>query len=144
MHANDSGMVERGDQNWNRKAAPDRITFFGRIIIFISTLFARSVQFNTFRPDILVEDGQDLSEYGFDAKVLHLPGHSKGSIGILTAEGNLFCGDLLMNMVKPEAHFMIDDCADFTASIHKLKTLAIKTVYPGHGKPFRMERFIQN
>lgn len=143
MHTNDSSMVERGDQNWNRKAKSDRISFFGRMIIFISSHFAKPIQFKTFKPDILLEDGQDLSEYGFDAKVLHLPGHSKGSIGILTAEGFLFCGDLLMNMVKPDLHFMIDDYADFTASIEKLKKLNIKTVYPGHGKPFPMEQFIQ-
>ena len=29
--------------------------------------------------------------------------------------------------------------ADFTASIHKLGTLTINTVYPGHGKPFRWD-----
>lgn len=139
MHAADLGIVERGDQNWNRKARSDRISFFGRIIIFMSSHLARSVQFNTFKPDMFAEDGQSLSEYGFDVKVLHLPGHSKGSIGILTAEGNLFCGDLLMNMVKPDLHFLIDDYADFTASIHKLRTLTINTVYPGHGKPFRWD-----
>jgi glyoxylase-like metal-dependent hydrolase (beta-lactamase superfamily II) len=142
MHAEDSGMVERGDQGWNRKAKSDRITFFGRIITSISPLFARSVEFNRFRPDILVEDGQALSDFGFDAHVLHLPGHSKGSIGILTADGNLFCGDLLMNMVKPDLHFFIDDLVDCNASIKKLQKMEIHTVYPGHGKPFAMERFI--
>ena len=144
MHVNDSGMVERGDQSWNRKAKSDRISFFGRIIIFISSHLVKSVQFQPFKPDILIEDGQDLSEYGFDAKVLHLPGHSKGSIGILTAEGFLFCGDLLMNMFKPDLHFMIDDYADFTASIEKLKKLNIKMVYPGHGKPFPIDQFMKN
>jgi len=139
MHAADLGMVERGDQNRNRKARSDRISFFGRIITFMSSHLARSVQFNTFKPDMFVEDGQSLSEYGFDVKVLHLPGHSKGSIGILTAEDNLFFGDLLMNMVRPDLHFLIDDHADFTASIHQLRTLTINTVYPGHGKPFRWD-----
>lgn len=28
------------------------------------------------------------------------------------------------------------------ASVEKLKTLKIKTIYPGHGKPFQMEQFI--
>ncbi len=84
------------------------------------------------------------AEFGFDAKILELPGHSKGSIGVLTGNGDLFCGDLLMNMLKPDTHFMIDDYADFTSSIEKLKKLDIKTVYPGHGKPFPFEQYIKN
>jgi glyoxylase-like metal-dependent hydrolase (beta-lactamase superfamily II) len=36
---------------------------------------------------------------------------------------------------------MIDDMADFHASIEKLKSGRIRTVYPGHGKPFPMDRF---
>jgi hydroxyacylglutathione hydrolase len=142
MHANDSGMVENGDQNWSRKSKPDRISFFGRIIILISSHLARAGRFKTFKPDILVKDGQNLSDYGFNAKILELPGHSKGSIGILTSEGALFCGDLLTNMIIPAPHFMIDDNADFKASMIKLQSLPIKMVYPGHGKPFSMSQFM--
>lgn len=144
MHADDAGIVERGDQNWNRKGKSDKISLFGRIIIFISSRLARPVQFKPFTADLLIVDGQNLSEYGFNAQVLLLPGHSKGSIGILTKEGNLFCGDLLMNMFKPDLHFMIDNYADFIASIKKLKGLNIKMVFPGHGKPFPFEQFIHN
>ena len=144
IHAGDLGMVEHGDQGWNRKAKSDRTSFFGRVIIFISSHLSKSVQFKSIKPDILLVDAQDLSEYGFEAKVLHLPGHSKGSIGILTAGGNLFCGDLLMNMFKPDLHFMIDDLVDFNDSIVKLKKLNIKMVYPGHGKPFPMEQLMKN
>ncbi|MDD5369625.1 MAG: MBL fold metallo-hydrolase [Anaerolineaceae bacterium] len=144
IHAGDLGMVEHGDQGWNRKVKSDRTSFFGRVIIFISSHLSKSVHFNSFKPDILLVDGQDLSEYGFEAKVLHLPGHSKGSIGILTAGGNLFCGDLLMNIFKPDLHFMIDDLVDFNDSIEKLKKLNIKMIYPGHGKPFPMDQFMKN
>jgi glyoxylase-like metal-dependent hydrolase (beta-lactamase superfamily II) len=144
MHADDSEMVKRGDQGWNRKAKPDRVTLFGNIIIFISSYIARSGKFDTFIPDLYVEDGYDLSEYGLDAKVIHLPGHSKGSIGILASSGDLFCGDLLMNMFKPDLHFMIDSSLDCDASVEKLKSLKIITVFPGHGKPFPMGPFIKN
>ena len=47
-----------------------------------------------FTPDLYIEDGDDLSEYGFDAIILYIPGHSKGSIGILTADGDLICGEI--------------------------------------------------
>ena len=50
--------------------------------------------YEPFEPDVLLEDGQDLSSYGLDARVVLLPGHSRGSIGILTGDGSLFCGEI--------------------------------------------------
>jgi glyoxylase-like metal-dependent hydrolase (beta-lactamase superfamily II) len=140
MHTDDEGMVERGDSTWNRKAKPDLVTVTGRFIIVAGTLmerFRRSGSFEVFEPDLLVEDGFGLSEYGLDARVLHLPGHSKGSIGVLTAGGDLFCGDLLYNWRRPSTP-IIDDLADYTTSLQKLREASVATVYPGHGKPFRL------
>jgi len=57
MHADDSGMVERGDMDWNRKAKPDKFPIFFRIMSLMSFFF-RLGEFNTFKPDIYVEDGQ--------------------------------------------------------------------------------------
>jgi len=136
MHYDDSGMVERGDMFWNRKKANILI----RTMLY---LFFRLSKADRFKPDLYIEDGFDLSEYGFGAKVLHIPGHSKGSIGILTAGGNLFCGDLLKNRDKPVLNSMIDNSAAANASVEKLKSLEINTVYPGHGKPFPMDMFIK-
>ena len=143
MHSSDSGMVERGDMSWNRKAKPDKFSIIFRIMSLMSFFF-RPGKFDIFKPDLTIDEGFNLSEYGFDAEVLHLPGHSKGSLGILTSGGDLFCGDLLYNIFgKPGIRF-IDDLADFNASIEKLKGLKIKTVYPGHGKPFPMDMFLKN
>lgn len=140
MHHDDSGMVEHGDMSWNRKAKPDKISATFRLITMVFGGLGKPGNFNTFKPNIYFMDGQDLSEYGFDAKILHLPGHSKGSIGILTSGGDLFCGDLLYNFA---GFSFIDDLADFQTSIKKLKSLKISTVYPGHGKPFQMDSFIR-
>ena len=135
MHLDDSGMVENGDMSWNRKSKPDKISITFRILTKIFSGLNKSGKFNTFKPDFYIVDGQSLSEYGFRAEVLHLPGHSKGSIGILTAGGDLFCGDMFYNFA---GFTYIDDLADYNASINKLKNFKIKTVYPGHGKPFSM------
>ena len=135
MHIDDSGMVENGDMSWNRKPKPDKISMTFRIMTRLSSGLNKPGHFNTFTPDFYIGDGQSLSEYGLCAEVLHLPGHSKGSIGILTNSGELFCGDLFYNFAGFK---YIDDLADFNASIDKLKKLEIKMVYPGHGKPFPM------
>ena len=97
-----------------------------------------------FKPDIYVDDGFNFSEYGFDAKALHIPGHSKGSIGILTTDGDLICGDLLENTNQPHINTIIDDLETANVSIEKLRGLKVTTVYPGHGKPFQMELLLNN
>jgi len=137
MHYDDSGMVERGNMFWNRRKS----NIFLRIIAPILFGFGKSQRF---KPDSYIEDGDDLSEHGFDAKVLHIPGHSKGSIGILTAGGELFCGDLLENKDKPVINSIMDDSVAANASVEKLKSLKIDTVYPGHGKPFPIRVYINN
>jgi glyoxylase-like metal-dependent hydrolase (beta-lactamase superfamily II) len=70
---------------------------------------------------IYFADGDDLSSYGINATVLHLPGHSKGSIGILTTNGVLFCGDLFMNLKRPDRSSLIDRKEDLDASIESFR-----------------------
>jgi hydroxyacylglutathione hydrolase len=135
MHKDDSGMAEHGDMFWNRSSGSTLL----RIVAPILFRFSKS---NRFTPDFYVEEGYDFSEYGFDAQVLSIPGHSKGSIGILTAGGDLFCGDLLENVDKPATNSIMDDPAACEASVEKLLGLEINTVYPGHGNPFPMDLLI--
>lgn len=132
MHRDDSGMVEHGNMFQNR-------TTGGFLIRGIVNLLFR---IEKFRPDFVVDDGYDFSEYGFDARVIHLPGHSKGSIGILTAIGDLFCGDLFINTKKPELNSIVDDPMEAKASAERLIEHEIRMVYPGHGRPFLMSSMI--
>jgi glyoxylase-like metal-dependent hydrolase (beta-lactamase superfamily II) len=132
MHRDDAGMAERGDMFVNRKK-PNLLI---RTLIPLFTGFGTAERFS---PDILLEDGTDLSLYGLEARVIGLPGHSRGSIGILTADGDLFCGDLLENTKGPALGSLLDDPAAAQASVARLEALPIRTAYPGHGQPFAME-----
>ena len=131
MHPDDVGMVEHGDMFWSRKNP-------NFIMKALSNQFFGLKEADRFSPDLAIEDGYEFSSFGFQAKVLHLPGHTKGSIEILTCDSDLFCGDLLGNITKPSRFSLIDDPAGAEASIKKLKNINIKIVYPGHGKPFPM------
>lgn len=132
MHPDDLGMAEQADMFFNRSK---RNALFKALAP--SLIGFRKA--DRFVPDILVQDGYELSEFGFEARVLSLPGHSKGSIGILTGSGDLFCGDLISNTGKPALNSIMDDPATAAASLEKLGRLVIQTVYPGHGDPFPME-----
>ena len=140
IHRQDVEMVRSGDMGVGRKGKPDRQVPLFRFMVWTTGLLNKftgmGADFVVFEPDLLLEDGQDLSGYGLDARVVHLPGHSSGSIGILTYDGDLFCGDLLVNMTRPSLHFFIDDLTRADESIRKLSRLGVETVHPGHGKPF--------
>jgi len=71
-----------------------------------------------------LDEGCNLEKYGLHAKVLHLPGHSKGSIGFFTDNGYLFCGDMFYNV--PRFRF-IDDKKDHQASVAKLRAVSQST-----------------
>lgn len=134
MHGDDSGMLEHGDMLWNRgkRNALSRAAF---------GLMFRLGEEDRAKPDLCIAEGYGFSGFGFDAKAVELPGHSRGSVGILTGSGDLFCGDLLANLEKPDLWTIIDDKDAAHASVERLKSLPIKTVYPGHGKPFPIEEF---
>ncbi len=80
--------------------------------------------------------------YGLAARVIHLPGHTKGSIAILTEDGQFIAGDLYTNRGKPGLSPYIKDFNEYRRSIEKAKQLmgSIRTVYPGHGMPFAADR----
>jgi glyoxylase-like metal-dependent hydrolase (beta-lactamase superfamily II) len=134
MHQNDVGMAEQADMFWNRQSGNPIMRFLAPILFG----FRRS---NRFTPDLRIDEGDSLSGHGLDADVLSIPGHSKGSIGILTAKGDLFCGDLLENTKQPARNSIMDDGSAYEVSIERLTGLSVSTVYPGHGAPFSMVHF---
>jgi len=107
-------------------------------LVPLLTGFGKSQRFS---PDVLVSDGDDLTAYGLDARVISIPGHSQGSIAILSAGADLFCGDLLENIKEPALGSLTDDMPSAKSSLDKLTGLKIGMVYPGHGQPFPMSQF---
>lgn len=135
MHKDDSAMAE------NLVFLKRKVrTLTGKIFFLLRRLKRRKFIFDKFKPDFYLTDGQQLNDYGLNATVIHIPGHTKGSIGILTDDGILFAGDTFTNRRKPDIATYIENSGELENSIARLKTMPIKTVYPGHGKPFEMEQ----
>ncbi len=145
MHREDAVVVEFGDMLKARKIGE---RWLMRVMMKVMVVFMGGGRFDRFSPDIFLGDGDDLSAYGFAARVLHIPGHSRGSIAFLAASGDLFCGDLLENSgvekgKPPSLNSLIDDLAVAKACVEKLSALPIQTVFPGHGDPFPMAGFLE-
>jgi hydroxyacylglutathione hydrolase len=137
MHADDCGMVETGNLFCNRKNVNPIVRMLSPLLFG----FGRSKRFT---PDFCIEDGDSLMEYGLDTRVISLPGHSKWSVGILTENCDLFCGDLLANVKLPGINQIMDDRDAAQESITRLRTIPINLVYPGHGETFLMSTFLEN
>ncbi|MBN1321817.1 MAG: MBL fold metallo-hydrolase [Thermoleophilia bacterium] len=135
MHHDDLGRVRRGDWKWGQRPKPDRAVWSLRLL---SLFRKKRDDFEVFEPDACLEDGQSLLRYGCDATVLRLPGHTKGSIGVLTSDKDIVCGDLLGNLFRPGLGILINDMAAAKTSLGRLRRLQVGAVYPGHGKPFRL------
>jgi hydroxyacylglutathione hydrolase len=129
LHPADFAMIERGDMFASRSNG-------NPIFKAIAPLMFKFGKSNRVTPDLQLTEEFDLTVYGFDARVISLPGHSRGSIGLLTSEGTCFAGDLLENTKQPALNSIMDDRVAAQASVEKLKHLNVKTIYPGHGAPF--------
>ena len=102
--------------------------------------FATRVQKNEiplFTPDIELCDGFSLEPYDVDAKVVALPGHTRGSIGLLAGR-DLLAGDALMHIGKPGRALHYVDRAAMEASAEKIAMLGEDVkVWFGHGGPVK-------
>ena len=110
-----------------------------------SAWIKRRLRYPPVTPDILVSgDGCSLEEYGFPARILHTPGHSEGSVSVLTEDGDAFVGDLASNdwpLGKgPIFNPFGDDGDRMLRSWRKLLRLGARRILPGHGEPFDAAR----
>jgi glyoxylase-like metal-dependent hydrolase (beta-lactamase superfamily II) len=85
--------------------------------------------------NILVEDGERLTECGLDATVVHTPGHTAGSSTLLVEEAYAFAGDLISTAggLHVQTSYA-QDWSQVAPSIEKLRALEPAYVFPGHGR----------
>lgn len=126
----------------NRKQSLLAKTLLGKIVLSVSLSSFEMDSLEVFDPIIYLKNGDDLSEYGIAAKVVELPGHTKGSIGV-EIEDNLFVGDALMNMFYPTASMLYVDEQEMLLSAKYISELGEKTIYFGHGKPKRNREWVK-
>lgn len=115
-------------------------TFLGRILALASNWSLRTEADSRISPDIWLEDGQELSEYGVEARIVPLPGHTKGSVGVLTGEGDFIVGDALFHILRPTAALLYEDRAKMEESAGIILRSGARLLYAGHGKPFSVRK----
>ena len=89
--------------------------------------------------DVLLSGGESLTFGDLTFRVLHTPGHTKGSVCYLCGDV-LFSGDTLFRGSVGRTDLYGGDPDALKRSLGVLSSLdGVKTVYPGHGDPTTME-----
>lgn len=127
----------------NRKQHMSAKTFLGKIVLSVSLSSFEKDTLDVFEPTIYLKNGDNLNEYGMDAKVVELPGHTRGSIGLEIEGDKLFVGDALMNMFYPTVSMLYVDEQEMLSSAKHISELGEKTIYFGHGNPKSNRKWVK-
>jgi len=92
-------------------------------------------------PDVMLDDGDRLSNGSFEFEVLRTPGHSPGHICLYEPRKKwLFCGDHVLFETVPHVGFHPQSgdnpLRDYINSLESLGALKANFVFPGHGPVF--------
>lgn len=134
MHRAEAPAVEHGNMFLSRGP----LSFGRRLVKPVMSLF-RLRKRDRFSPDIFIQDGDRLDEHGWNAVALHVPGHTAGSLAVLSDEGHFFSGDFLENRRRPSIATLVDDREALMYSFRRIEQMSIRTVHPGHGDPFSLD-----
>ncbi len=133
--------AERAIVEYGLKGIPPGVTVWGRVFGVMLRAFLPFIRTPQTHVDIEIGDGGlSLEPYGISGTVVHVPGHSPGSVAIVVDSGEAFVGDLAMNglplTLGPDLPIFAQDIGRVKESWRKLLRLGIKTVVPAHGRPF--------
>lgn len=137
IHRADLGLLED-----NMGQALSASTILGRIVLSASIKSFHIDGIPAFTPTVFLDDGDSLDRYGIPAKVVGLPGHTDGSIGLDVNGTDLIVGDALMNMFYPSVSMLYHDRTAMLEGVRKIQAMGRRTIYFGHGKPVQNKKWI--
>ena len=109
----------------------------GRIVLNLSLKVLRETKVERPSNIIYIKEGDTLNQYGINAKIIELPGHTNGSIGVDVEEKHLLVGDAMDNWVFPALGHLYYNMEDIKRSYYKIQALGQRRIYFGHGKPIK-------
>ena len=108
----------------------------GFVVLKMSLKVLRETKVNRPENSFYVKEGDTLADYGFpDVSVVELPGHTKGSIGLLAGDSAILVGDALDNWIRPGVGHLFYDLKVQKKTAEKIRSFGPRKIYYGHGKP---------
>ncbi len=119
-----------------RNALPPAQTLRGSVVRWLYLLLSPLAHLQPLEADHLLGDGSSLAQFGVDARVMLIPGHSPGSLAVVTGDGDAVVGDLVVNYSVPSQPIYLSDRKAWQQSYERIVVLSPRMVYVGHGEPF--------
>jgi len=137
-------LLHRGDMHFiaePKTIQPPGLNSWGRTLSALLTFMSPMIHVPKFEVAIIAEDKElSLAEYGIPGRIIPTPGHSWGSVSVILDSGDVFVGDLAMNLfplrLNPGLPIFGDDMTIVKNSWRKLLDRDVKTIYPAHGNSF--------
>ncbi len=103
-------------------------------------------KYEPFEPDVWLEEGQSLGDFGVEGYLLHTPGHTQGSVTLALEDGVTFIGDALINLFKVGYPMYWEDPDAARESGRRIQSLKPRILYSGHGRAFsgqELDRYLE-
>jgi glyoxylase-like metal-dependent hydrolase (beta-lactamase superfamily II) len=95
-------------------------------------------------PTKLVEDGDTIDLGNRQLTVLHLPGHTPGSIALWEeSSGILFSGDVIYDGPIVDEHLAGCSIPQYIDTMRRLRHIPVSAIHPGHYHSFGPEKMLQ-
>jgi glyoxylase-like metal-dependent hydrolase (beta-lactamase superfamily II) len=130
VHRFEGSFLERGEA-----IIPKGTSFLGRLVIErLGKHLAPRLKCPPCRPDILVDDVLSLADFGFNACIVHTPGHSPGSQSVIVDDEIALVGDAMFG-IFPGSAFppFASDARQMVESWGKLLATNCRLFLPAHG-----------
>lgn len=142
IHERDSRALSEG------KGSPTTpVRFTGRLLKPFTT--DKKFPLPEDEPDRIKQGSISLKCFGIDGEIIHTPGHTFGSLSVVSENGLAVVGDLIMGQFlvfgRASLPVFAEDLPSVNASIKKVLSMGPKRIYSSHGGPFTpedLERFV--
>lgn len=85
------------------------------------------------------ENVRSIFELKSNLKIVHLPGHTPGSVCIFKGSG-AYCGDLIRNGGKLSLRSFCSDYERYLESVRNFISMGWEVAYPGHGSEIKKSK----
>ncbi len=130
VHENDAEYLRKGIS-----VEPKPISF---VVKLLFKLIPKSLKlYDPVEPDIIIKDEYSLDEFGVKAKVIHTPGHTLGTVSLVSEDGVAFIGCCAHGFplrFNPGLPTVAEDINQIYSSWKRLLKEGVKEVFVSHGK----------
>lgn len=137
-------LVHEEDADYLRKGVSTKIvplTLFAKLALMSMPASFRN--YDPIEPDIVIKDEYSLEEFGVKAKVIHTPGHTAGTISLITETGVAFigcCAQGLPFRLFPSLPALAQDINLVYSSWQRIIDEGVTEAFISHGKTMSVSK----